>query len=687
MKKLNKFIWGLVSACVLTLGACTDDVPSEDFGNSPQVEGEGVYFPNSMKTSYTLSNEDPDATAASGVIKLPVQRTQPGVAVTVDLKAEMDAATAAVFTVPNTVQFLEGKDTASVKILIDNAERGVEYSVKLTFAAGTEYANSTQTIAALYPNKEVWEVVTEEAVFVDQIFSLWGVGDVVFTGVTVEKLKDKNKYRFLSVYDNDYFTGIGLSAIFPADFELPYIILDGETYSKPEEGEDIVKPENALWQIPRTYLGFSLSSTLDFKYDPTFLTFGSFAYNLSTSSGVLTEDDYALGSFNKKKQMFDLGVCFHNLPDFSFQQVEGFQLWLDKSKMEVVYDRDYAPWTPMEEATGTYYSGILGEDFIVNMEQGTTAEGEDPIFHLTSVYADKVNITFFHNKEKNTVRVPKKQDTGMVTEVGGNKIYVDAKKASYDPEKETYIFEMEFYLIGEDGKKTATLGTGTEKFRVGYTGITLDDLQRGKSIVDYCGNWVAPFLSMKDGNTGNSLVSVIPLEGENGVIIRGLSALDPKQYDDAALAEYDPESGLLFLFPQDVTSYGKYGVVLSTYDVNDPGNYNLDSYLIGGLTEDGIFAFVNAPENEVPANSVRYLAIDGNQALWLNTFVPYPMEWSAYVPNRTAAPMQNNKPALTPLKDVVSKASRVLNVKPVPVETNKLNGALFSPVVVNGLSD
>ena len=39
MKNINKFILGLMGICALTLGSCTDDVPSDNLGKSPAVEG------------------------------------------------------------------------------------------------------------------------------------------------------------------------------------------------------------------------------------------------------------------------------------------------------------------------------------------------------------------------------------------------------------------------------------------------------------------------------------------------------------------------------------------------------------------------------------------------------------------------------------------------------------------------
>lgn len=603
MKKLNKFIFGLMSACVVALGACTDDVPSDDLGQSPAVEGEGVYFPNTIKTSFVLTSEDADASVASGVFAIPVQRTTGNAAVAAELKVEMDAATAGVLTFPTTVNFEEGKTDAVINVTYTNAVRGTKYLFKLSFIDGTEYANSTQTFAAEYPLPEIWEKVTDDAVFIDQIFSMFGVSDVVFTEVTVEKLKDRNKYRFASVYTNEYFTGIGLPAVLPADFEIPYIILDGEKHTKPSSDGKPVAMEESLWFIPHTILGFKLSSTLDFTYDPAWTVFGSVAYNLSGANGALTENDYALGTYDKKKEMFDLGVCYHRLSDVGYQPIDGgFQLWLNKSKMEVVYDRDYAPWTLVEDATGTFESGLLKDKFIVELEQGSSAEGEDPIFHFVSLYAENTNIVFFHNKEKNTVRVPKKQITGL--ESYGNDIYMDAKKATYNEETKVYTFEVEFYLIDkETGKKSATLATTTEKFKVGA--ITKID--------DYVGDWT--MTQTEENQAGESVnvkydLAISKVDDEN-LIVKGLFGVSG--YNDAISLSYIKSNGILqWNSPQTMPDYGPYqieGMFVGTQ------YYLPDHVMIGGIDDNGNIAFTDAKDNEFPVVSYGFIAKQNGQTL------------------------------------------------------------------------
>lgn len=631
MKKLNKFIFGLMSACVMALGACTDDVPSDDLGQSPAVEGEGVYFPKSMKTSYILTNENGEANVASGMFTLPVQRTTSDDAITTELKVEMDNATAEVFTVPTTVQFEAGKNEATINVTYTNAVRGTKYKLKLTCIDGTEYANSTQTIVAEYPLPEIWEKVTDDAVFIDQMFSMFGVSDIVFTEVTVEKLKDKNKYRFQSVYTNDYFGAIGLLTILPEDFEIPYIVLDGETQTKPSGDGKPVAMEESLWFIPRTVLGFKLSSTLDFSYDPAWAVFGSVAYNLASSDGALTEKDYALGTYDNKKEMFDLGVCFHRLSDVGYQIVDGgFQLWLNKSKMEVVYDRDYAPWTLLEEATGTFESGLLKDRFIVELEQGSSAEGEDPIYHFVSLYAEKTNIVFFHNKEKNTVRVPKKQKTGLNSY--GNDIYMDAKKASYNEETKVYTFEAEFYLIDEEtGKKSATLATTIEKFKVGAVA----------KIDDYVGNWT---VTQSEQNQTGEMVEVkydldIAKINDETLAVRGFIG---GGYDDAIYLSYIKSNGTLrWESPQAMPDYGPYQVI----GMFTSGGYTApNNVMIGGIDDNGNISFTDDKNNQNPVDDYSFIAMKNGQIagvlsavsnfVWLRTEqVPFTAMYRTFLTN------------------------------------------------------
>lgn len=630
MKKLNKFIFGLMSAGIMALGACTDDVPSDDFGQSPAVEGEGVYFPNTMKTSYVLTSEDAASDVASGTFSIPVQRTASGGAVDAELSVEMSDATAAIFDFPSTVNFEESKTDATITVTYTKAVRGTKYQFKLTFKDGTEYGNSTQTFVAEYPLPEIWKEITKEAVFIDQMFAPFGGSNIVIENVTVEKLEGKLKYRF-APYDNRYMDEeiLGVSDFFPAG-EKYYIILNGESH-KPEleKGEELTE-ENALWYIAITKLGFKVSNPFDVTYDTEWEAFGSMAYNLGNAEGGFTEKDHPLGSYNKKKEMFDLGSCFHQIGNFGFYPVEGFQLWLNKSKMEVVYDRDYAPWTLLEEATGTFESGLLKEKFIVELEQGSSAEGEDPIFHFVSLYAENTNIVFFHNKEKNTVRVPKKQKTGLNSY--GNDIYMDAKKASYDEETKVYTFEVEFYLIDEKtDKKTATLVTTTEKFKVGAVA----------KIDDYVGNWTVT--QSEQNQTGEMVEVKYDLEiakiNDETLAVRGFIG---GGYDDAIYLSYIKSNGTLrWESPQAMPDYGPYQVI----GMFTSGGYTApNSVMIGGIDDNGNISFTDDKNNQDPVDNYSFIAMENGQIadvlsavsnfVWLRTEqVPFTAMYRTFLTN------------------------------------------------------
>lgn len=600
MKKLNNFILGLMSVCAFTLGACTDDAPSDDFGQSPQVEGAGVYFPNSMSAYRTVgSATDPEEeTTKSGIVTLPVERTNVGEAVTVEVKAVMSAEAAEVLDVPASVSFETDKKETELVITVTDAQRGTPYKVEITFADGTEYANSTKAITVEFPALEIWEVVSENAVYIDQLFSPWGVSDLKITEMVVEKLKDKLKYRFESPYTSDLFDAIGWPTPpqFPEDFKIPHIVLDGESF-KPEDIGENPAPENTFWYIPKTLLGFKLSAELAGTYDPTWITLGSFAYNTSAKP-----EEKPLGSYNKQKSMFEFGACFHQIDGIGLYPVEGFQLWLDPTKMEVVYDRDYAPWEKDEAATGTFESGFLKEKFIVAVDKGTSGEEEDPIYRLNSLYAEGVNIAFFHNKETGKLRVPKQQNTGLTSY--GNPIYMDVKKATYDADSKLYTFEAEFYLVdSETGKKSYVLSTATEKFYEGKV----------TKIDDYLGKWTFKQIEVIDQQGTEKEVTYnvnISKKDETSVTVSGISGAPANVFDDSMTMTFNPENGTLVWegnqpFPQ----FQGMDVLGMFY----AGQSYVSATMIGGLDENNNLKFQDAAENPAKVAGFQLVALQGGQ--------------------------------------------------------------------------
>ena len=635
----------MMGACALTLGACVDEVPSDDFGPSPAVESNGVYFPNTMQTSYELgeANEPAEVTEKTGSFTLPVERTNPGQAVTIEVTTEMDAETAAVFSVPTSVTFEAGSATSELVVNYTAAQRGVSYKLNISFGEGTEYAASYQTITALFPALEIWEPVSTEAVFIDQLFSPFGASDIVFEGLTVEKLQGKQTYRFQSPYDNtprlvDSETGVAYPYfqylfgmdVFPADFEAPYIVLDGEEIlpakddgSREYTDEELAElgPEKRLYYIAPTALGFAMLNGVGPEADASFNTFGSFAYNLSSGGVGLTEEDYPLGSYNKSKEMFDFGTVYHQLGTGTaaggFVELSGFELWLNPAKMTVVYDRDYQPWTSVPDMAGTFISEVVGEQYTVMVDQGTLPEGEtDPIYRLVSPYAEGTNIAFFHNMETGTLRVPKGQATGMTA--FGNAVYVDVTKASYDAETATYTFECTFYYNMKDGDSTikATLQSTTEVFRSGWFPLTLDTMIPG-TIDDFVGTYDVVF-DYYDGSNPSVLSSVTLTKiDEYTLVSAGLTpyAAQANGYESSFKFYYDPDQGLIAAMYQTVSDLsleeGQSLSVMALPTDRNSANLSPNDVLIGGFDRDGNLVFLNAEDNDFDCNTIMFLDADG----------------------------------------------------------------------------
>ncbi|MDE6172108.1 hypothetical protein [uncultured Bacteroides sp.] len=604
MKKLHTCLLAMLSVLALTWSACTD---SCNYDPAPNVEGEGVYFPSSTQTSITLNDTE-------GSFKLAVQRTQPVGDVDVVLNAKFTEGGENVFTVPSKVSFDDGKVDTVMVVSYQNLVRGTKYTITLSFADGTPYGRSEVTFNVLYPEPvlEEWEVISEEAVLVDNLFSMYGVSDYYIYDITVEKEKTTNKYRFKSPYNQAYANNV-LGITFPADFEFPYIVLDGETYKN--EAPD-------KYYIASTALGFKMTDGAGPSFDAEWNTFGSVAGNLKTGDGPIppTSAQYPLGEYDKSVKKFDLGTLYHNLDGYGFFVFSGISLYLDPTLMSPDYDRDYT-WAPLEDATGYFTSEIAGESWMQDVEQ---AEEDPTFFRFTSLYAKDVHIYFNYDAEKGILTMPSLQPTGMTT--FGNTVYVEAVPGeSTVDEENTFSFVLSFYLADKDGKKTAELMQATETFLWGRG--PLDQLQKGKKIDDYVGTWAVP---VTDGKQSGKIGVTITKADESTVLVQGLSVME--DYDDTMAMGYDAETGFLNFGFQQVASIGKYYGFVAPFNsaTMQLGSKDGES-LIAGLSSEGTLTFLNSPDNEGSYDSMVYVVTDGNGMMFMSGFWNW-LEWTPVAP-------------------------------------------------------
>ena len=617
MKKINVLSILLAAVFALTWTSCSDDV---EYTPAGAVEGQGAYFAPTTETTY----EDLEA---SGSITLDVMRTYTEAAAEVSLSATYSEG-ADLFTVPSTVSFAADSQTSTVTLNYNNLERGTTYTVTLSLGEGTPYGQSEITLTLLYPEEVLlqWEVVSENAVLTDNLFSGFGVKDLTITGIVVEKEANSNQYRFRSPYDNSYFQYVYGMSIFPADFEAPYIVLDGDTYA------------DAGYYIAPTALGFVMVNGEGPEVNSTWNCFGSIAGNLSTADGPIQPGNpsYPLGSFDEAKQMFDFGTCYFNIEDAGapyYLTATGFELWLDPTLMETDYDRDFT-WVDVPEAAGLFTSEMAGQSWV----QAVQVAQEDPTFYrFPNLYAggEKSHLYFYLDTENdNLVSIPSGQNWVGLTSFGQTVWVEGTRGSSYDPETGTLTLALNLYLADANGEKVYDLGQFTETFLWGKTSEFAE-----ADITDYVGNWLVTFDSSQGG--GQSLVSITQ-EDDVTLKVQGLSLMDPAEFDDTMYLDYDPASGQVSFFFQQMASTVMiedvpYMAFVSPFDYTT-NMLGMEGF-IGGLTSNGVLKFTDAPTNEGTYNSMVYLVTpDGSSFNFLTGYWNY-LEWEPYTETASTKPM------------------------------------------------
>ncbi len=661
MRKINALLLALVSLVTLTWTSCTDTV---DYTPAGGVEGAGVYFPTSVRTSYELEGEE-GVTELEGTITLAVMRTDSVGALDAALNVTFSEGGESVFTVPSTVSFADGKNTSSMTIEYSHLKQGPIYNITLTFAEGTPYSNSTLTLTVGWPEEieYEWEVVSENAIYADNLFSMYGATTYEITGITVEKAKDYELYRFKSPYNNEYMTYMwGEPNLFPSDFEYPYIIIDGETY----EGKYYIAP---------TALGFKMTDGEGVSFDESWNTFGSIAGNLSTGSGPIGPDDttYPLGSYDSKKKLFDLGAVYHNLGGYGFFILNAgtFTLALDPALLNPDYDRDYT-WKDVPEATGLFTSELTGQEWSQAIQQSN----EDPtFFRMPNLYsgAEKAHFYFHVDMETGAVTIPRGQDTGLTT--FGNQVLVEGtpNRSSYDTAQGILTLGLTFYLADEDGKNVADLQEVSERFLWGQES-ELDLLQQGTAITDYVGYWLP---TISNGSDGGQILATVKQVNETTLSVQGLTGGLLGDYDDTIYLTYDESTGWVRFDFQQVTSIQGYTSVVAVF--NTSSNQLSSEGLYGGINRAGNLQFVNDAMNQGKYDAMMYLYNPDGSGYYSMTGYWTNLEWAPYSASTSAVPasfdqvtfgnFQKVEQGFVPRRTYKTE----LNIQPKP-RTNRANG-------------
>lgn len=675
MKKTYIMQMALAGLFLLSGAACTPD--AEDYDPAGLVDGVGAYFSPEATTSYKL--EGP-----TGSITLDVMRSNDAEAADAALTATFSEGGEGVFDVPSTVSFAAGESASTLTIDYDNLVQGTTYTITLDLAGGTPYANSSLALTISWPNEVVytWKVVSENAILTESLFSLIGMQNIQTTGIVVEKANEGEVYRFRCPFNNAYFYDAFGGDVFEDDSDMPYIIVDGETY-KDASG----KP---MFYIAPTALGFTFSLTPDGQYvnidtdDKETQTFGSVAGNLKTDAGPIEPGDptYPLGSYDESKKVLDLGCVYLDVANYQIMvnKAGSMTLALDPSLLAPDYDRDYT-WHAVPEATGFFTSELTGESWMQAVEQ---SEEDETFYRMPNLYspAEKAHIYFNIDMETGVVTVPEGQNTGMTT--FGNSVYLKgtANASSFDPETGTLTLGFTFYLADEEGNVIADLQETTETFLWGQS--EFDQLQKGTDIADYVGNWI---VSLTDGSDGGQVLASITQKDATTLAVQGLTAGMMGDYDDTMLLSYDEETGWVRFDLQEAASFQGYSVLVASYN-SETGEFSEEG-LIGGLDKAGNLKFLNDESNQGKYDAMVYLATDGQSMMYLTGYwnnlvwAPYSADAQQASFNRTSAlSFQKVEQGFVPRRTYKTE----LNIQPKPV-TKKMSAtkrASFDSSLVGG---
>lgn len=627
MKTLKQIQYLFVAVLGLAMAACADNKTEEVFV-PVELEGQGVYFAKATKLNYEVEGTE-------GSIDFKVLRTETSGAATVNVISDTQTT---LFTIPSTVSFAAGEAETTLTVAYANIVRGTKYDFNVGFEEGTDYGNSNLDFTLLYPAEviEEWEVISENAIYTDNLYSMYGASNLTGTeisslkNIVVEKEKNSEKYRFKSPYGAEYCDWLWGFAL-PADFELPYIVIDGEYFK--EKYPD--NPASATsYYVHPVALGMVMQNSVGPYFDAEQINFGSTPGTLSTSAGPITPDNatYPAGTYDKKTKTFDFGSIFHWLGGYGYYPLGSgkFILSLDPALLETNYERDYT-WAPLDEAEGYFTSELAEASWMQSVEQSV----EDPtFFKFVSPYVDGYNFYFFYDAETGKVKVPELQKSGLLCMDGEkNMIYMDGKGVATEDGELT--FEINFYHFDKTTENRFDLATYVESFLWGRG--PLDLFEKGLTIDDYQGSYAVPAYD-QDGLAGNIKVTLTKYN-ENYILANGLSVegVLGGDYDDTIILVYDAETGLLVFQPQNANPYtdadGTYSAMAVPFNSETFGLTTRET-LTGGIMPDGTFQFINTPGNAGEWDSIVYGLVINGSFYFMNGYWTG-LVWNPIAPSQT----------------------------------------------------
>lgn len=651
--KLTRYISRIFVAVVaaVAVSACTDAVPSDDRGESPEINNAGVFF-NYAASDFSLM----DKSGELPYIYVCRANTDHGsdfdIDVTVTDNQGNDASQ--LFYIPTHIHFNGQELKDSICIRHQDLEYEMPYTIKLKIDSkdANEYATSEIELTVKCEDPDAWILVSDKAVLVNNFWSCVLSGStVIYDNITVKRYRDTNRLRIYNdaaiFRDASYpVPAKGMGALFQWEWSELFQMapraenLQNEAFAIEIDCDKYSDEKSAVKKVfmPFQSLGVKLNELEGTSYTVGDVWAGSVAYNLSdvTTGLPMEEKKYALGTYDTRTGVIRFGkiaVEFTECDDLGIQLCRSdIALYLDPSKMEVdLQDLNYK-----NIRRAVFNSKAYLEDDGSYMSQGTklaqctdvdSYEAAEKTFRINAPYVSGFDLYFTHDKAKNRVQFPAGQIVGS-TALGGYPIRVESKSPTYvkEGDNESYRFNMTFYYINDEGERY-DLGTFPEELVLGsyITYYKADDLETGHDIDDYVGTYVGEFTYVQDFNTTAKAAVTIEKDDDYTLVIRGLAPYMESYYgyDSSLYMDYDDMTGVLDLYPQYANTYNGYQINAYSANLDDPNSELYDGYNLRiGFVADGKLAFVNNPDNGREVNCMVYYTSAQGGAL-VEPFISY----------------------------------------------------------------
>lgn len=608
MNKAIKYL-ALASAMVLGLAACVQKAPQYEPADA--VGNAEVFFSPNLPATYNLKGNE-------GAFSVTVNRVQNTGSLTVNLNSSAPE----IFSVPSSVTFDSGAKTAAFDITFDPAslEEDVTYPFTVTLANEvTPYGASEYSFTASIPAawiKFATGTLTED---------WWGEVEPKMT-LWYQDIDDHTRLcKIENCFGHD--TGPSYDVqdyVFYWDTETNYLSIpmrymgytnangfkvyygDAESFFRDVyEYDDELMQKNGYKDVAdyaynaqgytRPYYdgngGFYLASWYFFSKEDNKGSGYSFGDSVDT---FICDGFVRITDYNDEKHFGASSALYEGIMESLLFSTDGEPIEFEQSlRYDAEYEFDAEKFDPEKDdvVMTTYY---LADYF----DEGQCLAFSAPIPELIEDGSEIVD-------------VDNEQAAGV--KLIGYDLYAKIKKGTITvPEAEegeevfpTFEITVAVYTKDAEGNVVHDFGSVKEVFTAleyGKDNYTLDDLY-GAYKEDYLGDWV--FFSkdfFDDGaeyaydgviedagqdEDGAELLKITNLSGVNGLL--GLK--------DEMIAKWDSDYGLVFLYGQDldpITYQGQeLGVSVYPFDPDAQKSYSQANSLIGGITEDGVFALVN----------------------------------------------------------------------------------------------